>query len=417
MVDSVSMPDHLDGADSKHKTKQGVTTVDSLLNNNHKLDVREILSEVHKVGKHFVDHQKLQQLSVYRDELIRSSASDWTLTFLNVILDKFDDTYDYRSYLALDLLSWQNCTKNSSEYIDWQLTIISADLIRFELESLRNHSSWLYKMTPDQQLVNMRCRRLIKCMANVYKRTNVLWDNNEQDAIIICDTICSAVSSRLSENEKLRLKYSMIPVYINHDEYIFLRILQAFETLFDWLASCLMEVISLAKSDLKQASELLSLSANRLNEMTALFPLLSTLRVDAFREFRNYTEGASAIQSRNYKKVESLCRKPDAERINSIAYQSVPEVRETVLRNPETINDVFSHIPQDNLFKDDFHKAMTFFESGIKTWRQSHYGIAVKMLGHSPSNGYTEGTPYLKEVRKIPVFKKYLNKVNHDSVK
>lgn len=405
MVDRISEQEHLDGADSKREQSYRVTTENSLLNNRHRCDAREILSEFHKVGKHFVTQQKLQQLAVYRDELAHSSASDWILSFLNVVLDKFDDTYSYRSYLALDLLHWQNYTENSADYIDWQLTIITMDLIRFELDALRNNGSWLYEMAPDQQLVNMRCRRLIKCMGKVYQRMNIQWENNEQDMIAICDTICSAVFLRLSDNEKLRLEYSMIPVYINHDEYIFLRILQAFETLFDWLASCLTEVIAFAKSDLKQATELLFLSANRLNEMAALFPLLSTLRVDGFHRFRDYTEGSSAIQSRSYKKVESLCSRPDAERFNSIAYQSVPEVREAVLCNPETIDDVFNLIPQDSLYKDDFHQAMESFGLGMKIWRQSHYGIAVKMLGASPGTGNTEGTAYLKEVRKIPVFK------------
>lgn len=406
MVDRLSAPEYQDGANSKYTKKGCITTEEDNWNNKKKPEASDILLDVHKVGKHFISQKKLKELADYRNELSPNSEHDWTLSFLNVILDKFDNNYDYRSYLALDLLSWQSCTENTADYIDWQLTIITADLIRFELDALHNVSgSWLYEMIPDHHLVNMRCRRLLKCMASVYKRTNVQWSDDEHDAVKICNTICSVVSLRLSENEKIRLKYSMIPVYINHDEYIFLRILQSFEMLFDWLASCLTEVISLAKLDLKKASELLCLSANRLNEMAALFPLLSTLRVDAFREFRAYTEGASAIQSRSYKKVESLCRKPDDERIDSIAYQSVPDVRDMVLRHPETIDDIYNHILENKRYGHDFYQAMILFESGMKIWRQSHYGIAVKMLGLSPGTGYTEGTPYLKEVRKIPVFK------------
>lgn len=405
MVDKISAPNYLDSADLKDKVRGGVITEENKWINNQRPNISEILLDVHKVGKHFISQEKLGKLAGYRDELSRNTEHDWELKFLDVILDKFDDNYDYRSYLALDLLRWQNFTENTAEYIDWQLTIITADLIRFELQALRNNSPWLYEMIPDEHLVKMRCRRLIKCMATTYKRTNLQWNDDEPDAVKICDTVCSSVYFRLSEEEKLRLKYSMIPVYINHDEHLFLRILQCFETLFDWLASCLTEVIATANFDLKKASELLSLCANRLNDMASLFPVLSTLRVDAFREFRTYTEGASAIQSRSYKKVESLCRKPDAERIDSIAYQSVPDVREKVLRNHETIDDIYSRISESNKFKDDFYQAMALFDCGMKIWRQSHYGIAVKMLGPSPGTGYTEGTPYLKEVRKIPVFK------------
>jgi tryptophan 2,3-dioxygenase len=38
-------------------------------------------------------------------------------------------------------------------------------------------------------------------------------------------------------------------------------------------------------------------------------------------------------------------------------------------------------------------------------WRQTHYRLAVRMLGERPGTGYTEGTPYLKAVRSIPVFR------------
>ena len=49
-------------------------------------------------------------------------------------------------------------------------------------------------------------------------------------------------------------------------------------------------------------------------------------------------------------------------------------------------------------------RAMRDFAATLFQWRQTHYSLAVRMLGERSGTGYTEGTPYLREVRKIPVF-------------
>ena len=53
----------------------------------------------------------------------------------------------------------------------------------------------------------------------------------------------------------------------------------------------------------------------------------------------------------------------------------------------------------------DIKQAMDRFAAKMVRWRQSHYGIAMTMLGMEKGTGNTKGTPYLKEVRKIPIFK------------
>jgi len=47
---------------------------------------------------------------------------------------------------------------------------------------------------------------------------------------------------------------------------------------------------------------------------------------------------------------------------------------------------------------------MTGFARALMRWRNTHYRLAVRMLGEASGTGYTEGTPYLKAVRTIPVF-------------
>ena len=48
--------------------------------------------------------------------------------------------------------------------------------------------------------------------------------------------------------------------------------------------------------------------------------------------------------------------------------------------------------------------AMARFEAALLKWRNSHFRLAMKMLGSRPGTGYTEGVPYLEKVRGIPVF-------------
>ena len=50
-------------------------------------------------------------------------------------------------------------------------------------------------------------------------------------------------------------------------------------------------------------------------------------------------------------------------------------------------------------------EAMDIFTSAVLKWRRTHYSIAVRMLGERSGTGYTEGTPYLRSVRKIPIFR------------
>jgi hypothetical protein len=132
------------------------------------------------------------------------------------------------------------------------------------------------------------------------------------------------------------------------------------------------------------------------------------MQVESFRAFRLYTEGASAIQSRNYKIVESLCRTPDVPRLHSPAYQSVPEVQADEMAGQATLDNVMRDAVTENRIgpeqAKDLQGAMRSFAATLLQWRLTHYSLAVRMLGQRSGTGYTEGTPYLDKTRSIPVF-------------
>jgi tryptophan 2,3-dioxygenase len=145
-----------------------------------------------------------------------------------------------------------------------------------------------------------------------------------------------------------------------------------------------------------------------MDEAAPLFSLVATMQPQAFLSFREFTEGASAIQSRSYKRVESLCRRPDPERLDSPAYHSVPEVRERVLAGQLSVDEALTAARESGSLTSDGHHgvrcAMQGFEESLMKWRKTHYRLAVRMLGERRGTGYTDGVPYLDEARAVRVF-------------
>jgi hypothetical protein len=61
----------------------------------------------------------------------------------------------------------------------------------------------------------------------------------------------------------------------------------------------------------------------------------------------------------------------------------------------------------DRLTVEEQHEtlaAMRELADALGHWRQTHYRLAVRMLGDRTGTGYSEGTPYLRHVLGVPVF-------------
>jgi len=99
---------------------------------------------------------------------------------------------------------------------------------------------------------------------------------------------------------------------------------------------------------------------------------------EAFLTFREYTDGASAIQSRSYKTVESLCRTPDDDRLAGPGFDATPEVRERVLAGQPTVQDAVARCPDP---AGEIREAMAAFEASVLAWRRTHFNLAMRVLG------------------------------------
>lgn len=380
-----------------------------------------VVAEYRRVGKHFVAPDLLATLALAR-EMVADTPDPFQGTtllhgFLHTALDKWDGRYDYPTYTGLTLLPMPN-VDDPPEHLPYALgrrdrlvVQLIADLLDFELASADGRTDNLPLMRPDASIRTKRFRLAGRTAAPALRRLGLAGEVTAVEPERAARELCVAAEADRSALDRRILQLSMLPVYVAHDEYLFIRVLQLFETTFALLAVELRgAVYALAvHEDCATATRCVDVAETTLRESASLFSLLATMQVEAFRTFRAFTEGASAIQSRNYKTVEMLCRTPDHDRLTSAAFLSVPEVRDRALAGNLTLDEAFQVACKSGHLADDKRRTLTAtmsrFAATLRRWRQTHYSLAVHMLGDQrPGTGATSGTPYLEAVRRIPVF-------------
>jgi tryptophan 2,3-dioxygenase len=377
-----------------------------------------VVNEFHRVGKHFVSHELLAALDRARATLPGRPDPGTRLLarFLDVALDKWDGRYDNPSYLAVDLLPLPGTGEgaNDMRHAAWQrdrlLALLVADTLQFELAGADGSTRLLPEMRPDARITAKRCRLGVRAVRPALGRLGLRADVTATDPLQAARQVCRTVFADLTDAERRMLRLTLLPVYVVHDEYMFMRMLQSYETTFALVGVELTAAIAaLSDGEAAVAVRALTWAERALREVAPLFSLVATMQPQAFLTFREFTEGASAIQSRSYKTVESLCRVPDRSRLDSPAYRSVPEVRERVLAGQPTLEDALERAHASGRLRSDTHgevrSAMERFEAALLAWRQTHYRLAVRMLGDRRGTGYTEGVPYLEKAHAVPLFR------------
>lgn len=414
-----------------------------------------VLHRFHSVGKHFVPDDLLVDLDRIRRHLparttVEPASARLLRDFLDVALDKWDGRYDYRSYLALPVLRLTGGdthdhpgdtvgrltgdtvgqpghtdgrpgdTDGHSDDAapggdpgsarrdrDLLLVRLVADVLAFELAA-RDGTDLLPEQRPGPAVVTKRCRLGIRAAAPALARLGLAAAVAGQDPTTAARTLPALVAGG-GPTAGLALRLSLLPVYVSHDEYLFIRVLQAYECIFAGLATELRAVMAALCTGLaRDAAERLAYARDVLTDAGPLFSLLATMQPEAFRTFREYTEGASAIQSHSYKLMESLCRTPERSRLDSAAYRSVPQVRDRVLGGQSSIDGAYRAAVREGLLsgaaRELVESRMRTFAAAVLQWRRTHHRLATRMLGERRGTGYTEGTPYLAGVRSIAVF-------------
>ena len=376
----------------------------------------EVVASYHRVGKHFVAPELLEGLDRAREALPQTAcpAHRRLARFLSTALDKFDGRYDNPSYLALEQLSMPGADEHTGATAaahrrDRLLVLLMADMMRVELAAAAGQTDFLPEMRPEPRVTMKRCRHGLRAARPALERLGMEIEIDEGDPIGSARRVCCAVLRDATPDEHRTLQLTALPVSLIHDEYMFFRVLQSYEITFALAGVLIREAVTLtARGRGAAAARSIEEAGAVLGQSSALFSLVGTMRPDAFLAFREFTDGASAIQSRSYKRVESVCRRPDSERFESPAYESVPDVRDEVAAGLPNVDDAMTAAHRGGLIDREecgrICVAKKAFEDAVFKWRKTHVSIAAHMLGERRGTGYTEGVSYLEAGKTIPVF-------------
>jgi tryptophan 2,3-dioxygenase len=215
--------------------------------------------------------------------------------------------------------------------------------------------------------------------------------------------LLAALPAATDQDAALRIAISVLPVDVRHDEYLFIRVLQASEATFVALADNLQIAIQgIRTKDVERIRAAVIAASSCITQGGRLFSLLATMNAESFRHFRQFTEGASAIQSEHYKRFELLCGVPSAQRLASAAFINVPPVQDEARSDPETLTRAYMNARSQGWFGaadwESIDAALDKLEETHQRWKTTHFRIASRMLGDARGSGYTAGVPYLQEL-------------------
>lgn len=362
-----------------------------------------IVRLVQSTGRHFLSEADTDALG-----RLRAGTEDrFGRALLDCVLDKADGRYAYPTYLALPVLQ---DPVHPSEDLDVptfdQMSLLVADVIRFEVGAVHRWHDTLPEERPGVGVARKRVRLGLRCIARAAPADRVPaqadlegWTRSESAARRLIAHLPEPGEGKY----RRRIDASMLPVYVQHDEYMFIRVLQSYETVFTSLVKSAASALNgLRSQNLERTCQAIDFAADAFDRASHLFSLLATMRPASFRTFREFTDGASAIQSEHYKKFELLCGVPRRSRLESEAFASVPGVQEIARSDPDTISRAYAEESRkgwgSHVQWQAFRLSTVRLEQAHQRWKTTHYRLAQRMLGDIRGSGYTAGVPYLKSV-------------------
>ncbi len=198
-----------------------------------------VVAEFHRVGKHFVDDDVLATLDHARGQLDAVPRDSLLAGFLDFVLDKRDGRYDNPSYLAVDLLGLPGSAPGSggdriraAHRRDRLVTLLVSDMLRFELDAMEGRTALMPQLRPDARITAKRCRLGLRALQPCLDRLGLRVETSADDPLAAARAVWQAVEADMSKADARTLRLTILPVSQVHDEYMFIRMLQAYETTF-----------------------------------------------------------------------------------------------------------------------------------------------------------------------------------------
>ncbi len=188
---------------------------------------------------------------------------------------------------------------------------------------------------------------------------------------------------------------TVLPTTRLHDEIMFIRSIQIFETLYDQIGRSIAESVELVDcGNIDKAAETISAATDRLAAVPALFRVLGTMPVEVFAVIRGFTSGRSAVQSRAYRKIEESCAAPDE--------TTVGEVTARTWTRP-VLQDAYLRV-RGAPSADRLATQMQRLDAAWRRMKRGHWGITLRIIGTVPGTGGTTGASYLRVAAETPLF-------------
>ena len=361
---------------------------------------RLVTHEVRCTGVHSMDAELVADLVAVRD---RHRGRDHELdAFLDCILSKHDGRYWNRTYLCLPVLETLIDEPTDPLRPHTLAALLAADIVRFELCASRRNKEVSPLGRPDGRTLRTRVRhamRFLSASLGVDAATEVLADVAHEPESALSDLLAHLPQPPAHWVAEW-IEVTAQPVSTVHDEYFFLRALQSHELTYGMAA----DRISAAETALRDgwvdaAVTLIDDATSLVARGASLFRMIATMRREAFHTFRDFTQGASAIQSEAYKRFEARCGTPPDVRYSSPAFESVPTVKTEVSTDGVALVDVW--LEADARRPGDpgvarVGASMAALETAHRRWKRAHLTVATRMLGDARGTGYTAGVPYLR---------------------
>ncbi|MER6031532.1 hypothetical protein [Streptomyces sp. NPDC001851] len=179
-----------------------------------------------------------------------------------------------------------------------------------------------------------------------------------------------------------------------HEEHVFLRAVQACESVFFLVRRLAVEVADTAREDGAGAGRRLAQAADCAELLNGIFQVLRTLSPEGFMTFRDQTGQASAVQSLNYNTMEIAVYGFDPRKreiYDSIGHLSV--LNSPAVTGYRALSAVLAGT-DDPVLSEGWKR----LDRGLSRWRGSHYRFARTYLPAGvKASGGTEGAAYVKK--------------------
>ncbi|MFE9633553.1 tryptophan 2,3-dioxygenase family protein [Streptomyces sp. NPDC006463] len=348
---------------------------------------RSLTAHVRRTGKHFLPEQMLVRLSDVRNRHVADRP--FLNAFLDCMLDEHEGRFRTRTYLALPVLELLVDERHSGLSADRMSIMLMSDAVRFEIKAAGGSREGPSRGRPDPATLGTRLRHALRFVTQGLGRPDPgdLPSRVAQTPPSRLEGLVEHLPRPPATDAWRWFDVTVQPVYVLHDEYFFIRVLQTREMLFAATVADMKAAIgALRAGRLDDGAQRIEHAVAMFERAAALFRTVATMRAEQFSAFRQYTRGVGAIQSEQYERFERLCGVPPARSLRSAAFTSVPAVRaEAEAPGHDTVTQAYLDLRHEGGFDrtqwNPLDAALSRLEAGQQRWKSAHSGLAVRMFG------------------------------------